>query len=158
VDKVDGTPTTHIGRPALSDEARLAKTKVAIEASALADRLKEPYRESKRLLKLYKQAENPTLKNTAEAWLAYVARQRVIDEWHKGLRPIITATRLTEVLAEFERIPVNVMRKYVARNLILYPGPELDEAIAREELEGWVPPAERKAKEKAFTKRFGHAP
>ena len=152
--------STFRGRARVSDEKRETQALEAAAKAILIDKAKEPYREHKRLMKAYRMAlaVYPSDTTGPASWVAYAARQRLLHEYHHNVIPLLTESRLVDVTKELEKVPLNVVKALVNRGLPVQPGPELDEAIARAELEGWATPAERKAKEKAFTKRFGHAP
>jgi hypothetical protein len=160
---LDGEPesiSTFRGHARISDEERETRALEAAAKAILIDKAKEPYREHKRLMKAYRLAlaVYPSDTTGPTSWVAYAARQRLLHEYHNNVIPLLTESHLIDVTKEIEKVPLSVVKALVKRGLPVHPGPEFDEALAREKLDGWASPAERKALEKAFTKRFGHAP
>ncbi len=159
VDAGTDIPTHQFGHQVFSDARVTAKAQAKVNAAILADKLKEPYREHKRLMKAYRSMLDviPPENNVAK-WVTYAAVKRIIDEYHTGKIPLLSDARLSDVTKELEKVPVAVIKQYTLKRRPIYLDRELEEAIARHELSVWMSDADRKVLEQAFTKKFGHKP
>ena len=156
------TPTTHRRGGGFSDKERA-------EARLLQDRLLEVGRQMKRLARRYERETYKTTdaikKLSPEKLLEFATKKRLVKEYICQPSQDLTDERYRQVLDELTALPLDVVLDFSMTNRVVRPGPELDRALlmveekkAREEVGLAFGDKARAAKEKAFTKKFGHKP
>jgi hypothetical protein len=156
VDKLPAAPTRRASSPGMGDADRTKYAEIRLHN----DRLMEAGLQMKRLVRRYEREtyKGPPLTKPFEVVLDYAVKKRLVKEYVCQPSQDVTEERYARVHAEIKALPHDLVMSWVRQNKVLQPGLELEEAVARHALTGFMGEKEHKAAERAFAKRFGHAP